>query len=50
MQNCFLVEGTKIENATFPDKIALSEEASVMTNRTVSTNWTYHKERSFPSN
>ena len=49
MQNCFLDEGTKIENATFPDKIALSE-ASVMTNRTVSTNWTYHKERSFPSN
>ena len=38
----FLVEDTKIENASFPYKIAISE-ATVKTNRMVSTKWTYHK-------
>ena len=42
----FLVESTKIENATFPYKTAISE-ANVKTNRMVSTEWIYHKERNF---
>ena len=45
----FLVESTKIENALFPYKTAISE-ANVKTNRMVSTKWIYHKERSFASN
>ena len=45
----FLVESTKIENASFPYKTAISE-ANVKTNRMVTTKWTYHKERSFASN
>ena len=45
----FLVESTKIENASFPYKTAISE-ANVKTNRMVSTKSTYHKERSFASN
>ena len=45
----FLVECTKIENTSFPYKTALSE-ATVKTNRMVTTKWTYHKERSFASN
>ena len=45
----FLVERTKIEKASFPYKTAISE-ASVKTNRMVSTKWTYRKERSFTSN
>ena len=44
-----LVESTKIENASFLYKTAISE-ANVKTNRTVSTKWTYHKEGSFTSN
>ena len=44
----FLVESTKIENATFPYKTVLSE-ANVKTNRMGITKWTYHKERSFAS-
>ena len=42
----FLVESTKIENALFSYKSAISE-ANVKTNRMVSTKWTYHKERIF---
>ena len=42
----FLVESTKIENASFPYKTAISE-ANVMTNRMVSPKWTYHKENDF---
>ena len=38
----FLVETTKIENASFPHKTAISE-ADVKTNRMGSTKWTYHK-------
>ena len=45
----FLVETTKIENASFPFKTALSE-ANVKTNRMATTKWTYHKEWSFASN
>ena len=45
----FLVERTKIENASFPYKTAISE-ANVKTNRTVTTKWAYHRERSFASN
>ena len=44
-----LAESTKIENASFLYKTALSE-ANVKTNSMVSTKWTYHKERSFTSN
>ena len=43
------MESTKIENASFPYKTAMSE-ANVKTNRIASTKWTYHKERSFDSN
>ena len=49
MEYRFLVESTKIERASFPYKTAISE-ASVMTNRMVSTKWTYREERSFASN
>ena len=45
----FLVESTKIENASFPYKTAISE-SNVKANRIVTTKWTYHKERSFTSN
>ena len=45
----YSVESTKIENASFSYKTAISE-ANVKTNRVVSTKWTYHKERSFASN
>ena len=45
----FLVENTKIENAIFPYKTALSE-ANVKTNKIGKTKWTYHKEQSFASN
>ena len=45
----FSIESTKIENALFPYKTAISK-ANVKTNRMVSTKWTYQKERSFASN
>ena len=45
----FLVESTKIENASFPYETAQSEP-NLKTKRMVSTKWTYHKERSFASN
>ena len=45
LENRFLVESTKTENASFPYKTAMSE-SNVMTNKVVSTNWTNHKERS----
>ena len=45
----FLVESTKIENASFPYKTAVSE-GSVKTNIMVCTKWTYHRKRSFASN
>ena len=45
----FLAESTKIENASFPYKTAISE-ANVKTNRIVTTEWTYQKERRFASN
>ena len=45
----FLVEITKIENASFPYKTAMSE-ANVKTNKMVTTKWTYQRERSFAGN
>ena len=45
----FLVERTKIENASFPYKTAKSE-ANIKTNRMVTTKWAYLRERSFASN
>ena len=45
----FLVESTKIQNAPFPYKTAISE-ANVKANRMVTTKWAYHRERSFASN
>ena len=45
----FLVESTKIENASLPYKTAISE-TNIKTNNTVNRKWTYHKERSFASN
>ena len=45
----FLVENTKMDNASFPYKTAISA-ANVKTNRMVSTEWTYREERSFTSN
>ena len=44
----FLVESTKIENASFPYKTAISK-ANVKTSKMVITNWTYRKERNFAS-
>ena len=49
MEHCFLVESTKIKNASFLYKSAISD-ANVKTDRKVSTKWTYHKERSFSRN
>ena len=45
----FLVESTKIKNASFPYKTALSK-ANVKINRLGSTKWSYQQERSFASN
>ena len=42
----FLVESTKIENASFLHKTAISE-ANAKANRMVSTIWTYHKKTEF---
>ena len=46
LKYCFLVESTKIENATFPYKTALSK-ANVETNRMGSRRSTYHKKWNF---
>ena len=45
----FIVESIKIESAIIPYKTTLSK-ATVKTNRTGNTKWTYHKERSFTTN
>ena len=45
LEYCFLVESTKIENASFQNKTAISEAIA----KTMSTKWTYHKEH-FVSN
>ena len=49
MEYRFLLESTKIENTSFQIKTEIPE-ANVKTNRMVSTEETYHKERSFASN
>ena len=41
LEFCFLVESTKVENASFPYKTAVSN-ANIKTNRMVSTKWSYH--------
>ena len=48
LEYCFVTESTKIEYVSFPYKTAILE-ANVKTNRMVSTEWTYHKKRSFAS-
>ena len=49
LEQSFLVESTKIENASFPYKTAVSE-ANVKANKMVTTKCTYQKERSFADN
>ena len=49
LEYSFLVENTKIENASFRYKTA-TLEVNVKANRIVSTIWAYHIQRSFPSN
>ena len=49
LEYVFLVEGTKIKNASIPYENAISE-ANVKPDRMVSTEWTYQKERSFANN
>ena len=49
LEYLFLVESSKIENASFPYKTAFSE-VSVKTNRIESIESTYHKGRSFAGN
>ena len=49
LEHHFLVQSTKIENASFPYKTVKSE-ANVKTNKMVTTEWTYQRERSFASN
>ena len=44
-----LVEGTKVEKASFPYKTAMSQ-TNVKTNRMVTTKWVYQRERIFASN
>ena len=45
----YIVENTKIENASFPQKTTISE-ANVKTNRMMTKKWTHKKEQSFASN
>ena len=47
LENCFLVESTKIKNVSFQYKTA-TPEANVKTNRMVSTKWTITKNRVLP--
>ena len=49
LEYCFLVKSTKIENASFSYKTAISE-VNVKIKKMLSTKWTCHKERSFASN
>ena len=49
LEHRFLFESTKIENATFLYKIAISE-TTIKTNRLGSIKWTYHERRNFASN
>ena len=56
LEYCFLVESTKIKNASFPYQITAllrmlyHAKKLIKTNRMGSTKWTYHKERSYTSN
>ena len=49
LEYCFLVESTKIENASFPYNTAIPD-ANVETNKILTTKLAHHKERSFASN
>ena len=49
LEYSFSVESTTIKSAIFPYKTALPK-ANVKTNKIESTEWTYHKERSFVTN
>ena len=49
LEYSFLVESTKIGNASFPRKTEISE-ANVKTNKILITKLSYHKEQSFASN
>ena len=49
LQNCFLFESTKTENAIFWYKTAFSE-VNVKTNRILGIKWAYHNEQNFKSN
>ena len=49
MEYWFLVERTKIDNASFPSKTSISE-ANVKTNGMASAKWIYPKEWSFARN
>ena len=48
LEYCFLVESTKIENASFSYKTTMLK-ANDKLNRMVSTKWVYHIEGSFAS-
>ena len=47
LEDHFSVETTKIENTSLPFKTA---EANVVTNRMLTTKWTYHREWSLAVN
>ena len=49
LEYCFIVESTKIENASSPYKTVILE-ANVKTNRMVSTKGTHPEKRSFATN
>ena len=49
LEDHFLVESAKIENAPFPCKTTILE-TNVKINRMVSKKWTYEKEQTFASN
>ena len=46
LEDCILVESTKIENTTFPHKTALSED-NVKIKKMGSAKWMFHNEHSF---
>ena len=49
LEYSFLVESTKVENASFSYK-AVTSEANAKANRMVNTKWIYREDRSFASN
>ena len=49
VEYCFLVESTKIENVTFPNKTTLPE-INFKKSRIGSSKWTYYKEQTLARN